>query len=97
ETYTLSLHDALPIFGLLRVARQHAAMDRDERTFGARARIMDRRSSELFARSRFAADQNADIGRRGLANQLQRFAHARALADQRRSEEHTSELQSLAY
>src|SRR2546425_3773405 len=63
EIYTLSLHDALPIFGK-DLARQHGVVD-------------------PLARERI--DQPRRVPRQGPAVSLQR------------SEEHTSELQSLAY
>ena len=59
--------------GFLGIARQQAAMNGDKRPFGARACIVNRGRGELFARSRFAPDENAGVCGRGLANQLQRL------------------------
>src|SRR5436189_4108753 len=74
EIYTLSLHDALPIFG---IAGRMGLAARD----APRPRPADGTSAERGGRRR------ADPGR----------DRADGPADRRRSEEHTSELQSPMY
>src|SRR5205823_14294146 len=85
--YTLSLHDALPIYFLPRGALLPALLRVPLRRCAARARadagsLRDRRSGQRELR--FDKRRGTDRGPRA------RFRGAR-------SEEHTSELQSLAY
>src|SRR5205823_10016718 len=80
EIYTLSLHDALPIYG----------MGGD---------ILGERTREALQAVNLSSDAGRNVGKfsRGM---LQRVGLAQALVNNPellRSEEHTSELQSLAY
>src|SRR5205823_14776619 len=85
--FPLSLHDALPIFLLHRLFL-HDAQYVQRRRLGA--------ANEAGAAAARAADVRSlfQRGLQPLARELHQ-AEARNLAD--RSEEHTSELQSLAY
>src|SRR5205823_13953614 len=81
EVYTLSLHDALPICGW-----QRPAHGRFQLRSGPAGWRTDRRSAPHGAR------------RSGhIAAAQRQHQHRRARARGLRSEEHTSELQSLAY
>src|SRR5205823_14928573 len=89
-THTLSLHDALPIFVALRIGEP-------------RAHARDVAREDTGADRRVAADvcevRTGGAMRRRPADHVAAYAHLReenAIAVSR-SEEHTSELQSLAY
>src|SRR5205823_13534361 len=86
EIYTLSLHDALPILldGVVEEVGQHLAkLVRIRRDRGQCARRVDR---ELDDGRRVGTDRVDDAAGKG-----------QGVAALDRSEEHTSELQSLAY
>src|SRR2546425_5547245 len=92
EIYTLSLHDALPI--------SHAEQ-RHERRFGER-RVFAGRLAELVGRRRGIEDVVVDLEGEADVRPVpaQRLAAPRRRSGGEpadRSEEHTSELQSLAY
>src|SRR5687767_15851996 len=81
EIYTLSLHDALPIF----LRRQEGVLDQ---LLGERA---------AARQVRLVAEDIAEY-RAGNADRIDaRVIVEAAILDRQRSEEHTSELQSLAY
>src|SRR5205823_12986846 len=86
QTYTLSLHDALPISRLIS-ARKWAD------------KAADGRPSTVSPRRRFAArgDEMIESARRAGRNDAVPALPIELPARTIRSEEHTSELQSLAY
>src|SRR5205823_9993169 len=96
EIYTLSLHDALPIYGRLRVGQ----LD-----FAHGSRLASRKSPALPQMlSRRHGGLGSDKGRQDPPGAIGRISPLTAHPSQpaagnrlRRSEEHTSELQSLAY
>src|SRR2546421_7157454 len=65
------------------LARRGAAIDRHERTVGARARVVQRECDALLARAALAPDQPMRVRGARLAHKLEDLAHARALADER--------------
>src|SRR5687767_15346534 len=81
EIYTLSLHDALPIFGGARVERVHAVLG-----------DVDVEGAQIDGQQRIQGlgDGGEVVLVVGAQHPARRFGIAR-------SEEHTSELQSLAY
>src|SRR5205823_14798383 len=85
ELYTLSLHDALPIFEAAALAQLAAA----ERAVDVAPAVVGRRGKALQRLPDARADAAAE-------RPAQRPRVLRDLAADR-SEEHTSELQSLAY
>src|SRR5205823_14712177 len=93
EISTLSLHDALPIY-VAHVFRLAMAGPFAE-TFDARVWHLDLDDIESATHERLAslARQNGDVA---LAEREMAAVEA-ARASEKRSEEHTSELQSLAY
>src|SRR5207253_8977915 len=93
-TYTLSLHDALPIFGDLR--QIHSSAERWSVT-----REQNRANRRILIAVFDRAHQNvAEFGIQRIAflRPIQREAqHAARAGDFERSEEHTSELQSRGH
>src|SRR5205823_14650922 len=88
ELSPLSLHDALPI---LRLFRRRQKVDIVSARQGTKA-------CKRFARGTITRNTNQHAAGIGDAVRKSRDAHQRAVKiDSRRSEEHTSELQSLAY
>src|SRR5205823_15135204 len=92
ERYTLSLHDALPIFA-------HATASHPERTHGRQSSSGIRSSTgnrgDFSPRPFHQRSDCAARARRILLLRLRLYEMAQA--HHARSEEHTSELQSLAY
>src|SRR5437762_671693 len=90
EIYTLSLHDALPIFGIDQRAREDRDGDVEERGHGALAEEV---AVAGVGRMRRHADaRGQQLGPRGGDDEA-----LLAPLDTERSEEHTSELQSPMY
>src|SRR5205823_14768770 len=92
DIFTLSLHDALPI--LIGSARAQSPYRLPpiwvaDRALGEAARRVCRNSAR--------PDANGASGRRRRSERSQTAAHKRRATRTARSEEHTSELQSLAY
>ena len=70
------------ISALDEVARDGRAIHADERPVAARTRAVDGRGHELLAGPRFAADENARVGRRDAGDEIGDAAHLGTRADQ---------------
>src|SRR5205823_11578238 len=90
EIYTLSLHDALPIWAVDENHAIGAAQARHELHHGVRAQQLGR-VAEVCA----GTDELESCVAGGLSDALERGTLGQDVGE--RSEEHTSELQSLAY
>src|SRR5205823_13235252 len=94
KTYTLSLHDALPIFNTIHATRR----TRSEKELAKELsrRICRHLCADLCGRGFYHCDRRAEPGRDRPGAWARNRAHGRCCRSHR-SEEHTSELQSLAY